>query len=174
MGIGTCVTPINAAIETADTCSTEVLLSYFPDQFVANTLEAYKVPVAQRAEIQRQLSEKGHEVIARVEEKAAKMSPNPLRDPLHRQEAVKIFRDTLFELFASVMNAHGINNNQEIQAMLDDLQQQKAKYFARCMEKLPAGSGVPSTTAPASAPTTMKQSISRQPRGPNADYSHPW
>jgi hypothetical protein len=117
-------------------CKTEIMLSYFPEEFVGVTLEKFNVPQAQRSAIKTELSGKDKEVIAIVEERAAKMSPNPLKDPQHRQEAIKIFKDTLYEMFSGVMQKHGVNDKEQIQAMLDDVQQQKAKYFAKCMEKM--------------------------------------
>ena len=166
VGIGAFASPVNAVarIQNAEACSAEVLLSYFPEQFVSKTLESFKVPEAQRAAIQQELLDKNQEVIATVEERAGKMSPNPLRDPQHRQEAVKIFRDTLYDLFAQVLETHGINNKDQIQAMLDDIQQQKAKYFAKCIDKQQQEE--PSQNVGA------KQTFSRQSKTPNSDSSY--
>ena len=64
------------------------------------------------------------------------MNPNPLKDAQQRQAAVKLFRETLIDLFSSTMKANGISNDQQIQEMLNDIQQQKAKRFAMCMQKM--------------------------------------
>src|ERR1700722_949675 len=74
IGIGAFVSPVDAAARTqnAENCSAEILLSYFPEQFVSQTLENFKVPEAQRAAIQRELTDKNQEVIATVEERAGK------------------------------------------------------------------------------------------------------
>lgn len=98
-------------------------------------MERFEIPQSQWPSIQSELAEKDREVVPRVEEKAVKMTPNPLRDPQKRQQAVKIFRETLYELFADVMQAHGINNQEQIQRMLNDIQQQKARQFAQCVEQ---------------------------------------
>ena len=63
------------------------------------------------------------------------MNPNPLKDPAQRQAAVKLFKETLFEIFSEVLTQHGVKDPKQIQAMLDDVQQQKAKRFAQCMEQ---------------------------------------
>ncbi|MFQ5728738.1 MAG: hypothetical protein ACE5GN_00035 [Waddliaceae bacterium] len=120
---------------SAEECSQEMLMSYYPEQFVAQTLERFQVPQEKRSAILQALAEKDQEVVPIVEEKAGKMNPNPLKDPKRRQEAVMIFRETLYELFAGVMQANGINEREEIEKMLDDIQQQKAKQFAACMEQ---------------------------------------
>lgn len=130
---------MSALFSPASVSATEIsqgkMMSYFPEKFVAQTLERYKVPQGQRIAIQNALIDKDQEVISLVEEKAAKMNPNPLRDPKMRQEAVKIFRDSLYEVFSKVMQAHGVTDKDELHAMLDDIQRQKAEYFAQSIEE---------------------------------------
>lgn len=142
----------------AKECSKEMLMSYFPEEYVKQTLDKFSIPQAQRAGIINELSEKDHLVISTVEERAAKMDPNPLRDPQHRKTAVKLFRDTLYDLFSQVMQAHGVNDKEKIAQMLDYMQQQKAKAFASCMDKMKiedVGAPTkitPKTNAPQGAP----------------------
>lgn len=137
VGFSACAIPMNlpAAATPTDECSRELLLSYFPEVFVNETLSKFKVPQDQWEGINKDLSGKDKEVIKMVENKASQMNPNPLKDPQQRQAAVKIFRETLFQVFSDVMHAHGISDDQQIQSMLDDIQQQKAKRFAMCMQK---------------------------------------
>lgn len=127
--------PQAASSVSTDDCSKELLLAYFPKQFVNETLKKFNVPQDKWDSINKALSEKDKEVIKIVEEKAAQMNPNPLKDPQQRQAAVKIFRETLLQIFSDVMKANGISDEQQIQAMLDDVQQQKARRFAQCMER---------------------------------------
>lgn len=155
---GMCCTPFHtkaADVSDNEECAQEILLAYFPGIFVRETLSKFKVPQDQWDAINKELSLRDKEIIKKVEAKAAKMSSNPLKDPQQRQAAVKIFRETLFENFAEVMRAHGIKDDQQIQQMLDDIQQQKAKRFARCMqqqlpqkEKSPESKKVDSEKAP--------------------------
>lgn len=126
---------LNGAEQTVDECSKELLLAYFPEPFVKETLKKFNVPQDKWNNIAAQLVSKDKTVVQIVEEKAAKMDPNPLRDPQARQEAVKLFRDTLLGLFTEVLQANGISDPKEIQSMLDDVQQQKAERFAKCMQK---------------------------------------
>lgn len=116
-------------------CSQDILISYFPEPFVKETLNRFNIPQSKWEAITQELSGKDEEVVKTVEEKAEKMDPNPLRDLKLRQEAVRIFRETLLQVFTSVMRLHGVTDPQQIQVMLDDIQQQKAKFFAQCMEK---------------------------------------
>ena len=103
---------------SVEECSQELLMSYFPEPCVAQTLERFQVPQNKRAAIQQALAQKDQEVVPTVEEKASKMNPNPLKDPQRRQEAVMIFRETLYNLFAGVMNANGITDQEQIEKML--------------------------------------------------------
>lgn len=119
----------------ADECSKELLLTYFPKPFVNETLKKYNVPQDKWDAINQQLSEKDKQVISIVEDKASKMNPNPLKDAQQRQAAVKIFRETLRQIFSEVMKNNGITDEKQLEAMLDDIQQQKARRFAQCMER---------------------------------------
>jgi hypothetical protein len=117
-------------------CSKEVLLAYFPKIFVDQTLARFKIANDRWEAITTALAAKDQQIIKLVEAKAEKINPNPLKDPQQRQVAVKIFRETLLESFTSVMNDHGITDEKQIQSMLDDIQQQKAKSFAKCMNSM--------------------------------------
>ena len=127
---------VNAAAPSAmDECAKELLLSYFPEQFVNETLSRYNIPREKWASINQALAAKDKEIIKIVEEKASQVNPNPLKDPQQRQAAVKLFRETLLKVFSDAMKANDIDDEQNFQAMLDDIQKQKAKKFAQCMQR---------------------------------------
>lgn len=127
--------PLISVDQTIDECSRELLLAYFPQPFIKETLKKFNVPEDKWNSIQEQLTRKDKEIIKIVEQKASTMSTNPLKDPQERQAAVKLFRETLFQAFSDVMNEHGISDSKQIQAMLDDIQQQKAQRFVKCMQQ---------------------------------------
>lgn len=133
--------PLQAA--TAEECSKELLLSFFPDAFVAETLQKYQVSKDKWEPIMKGLKEKNDDVIKLVDEQASKMDPNPLKDPSQKQVAVKIFRESLYQVFSGVLKANGITDDQKIQSMLGEIQQLKTKRFAQCMEsnKTPEAAG---------------------------------
>lgn len=141
-----------------DECSKELLLSYFPEQFVNESLKKFNVPQDQWAAINKELANKNDNVIKTVEEKASKMDPNPLKDPSQRQAAVKIFRETLLEIFSGVLKQHGVNDDQKIAQILDDVQHQKAVRFAQCMEKNMPRGGQDSRPPAPSAPVPVQGS----------------
>jgi hypothetical protein len=130
-------------------CSRELLLSYFPEPFVRETLSRFQVSEDKTEDIVSQLSNQDQEVIKKVESKAAKLDPNPLKNFADRQKAVQLFRESLLEIFSDVMKRNGVRDDRQIQSMLDDIQHQKARYFVRCMEK--QQSQTPSNELPASS-----------------------
>ena len=120
---------------TDEDCSEEIIISYFPAPFVKKTLKENKIAEDKWEAIATDLDGKNSEVVKIVEEKAESMNPNPLLDPSQRDEAVAIFREALTTTFTDVMKKHGITDQQQIKAMLDDIQQQKAKRFSECLQK---------------------------------------
>lgn len=130
----TSISASEAALETDD-CAKELLLSYFPEPLVKETLKKFHVPEDKWAGITKSLTSHDKEIVKIVEQKASKMSPNPLKDSQQRQVAVKLFRDTLLETFSNTLIENGVTDKTQFLAMLDDIQQQKAKKFAMCMQK---------------------------------------
>lgn len=118
-----------------DDCSKELLISYFPEPFVNEILAEYQISKDLWPQINSALQDQDKTIISTVEAKAAKMNPNPLKDPSQRNTAVAIFKETLYETFAKVMNQYGIDDKEQIAAMLDEIQFKKAKRFRECMEK---------------------------------------
>lgn len=141
-------TPSNNPPGMSDECSRELLISYFPKVFVEETLKKYNVPQDKWDAITSDLAQKDKQVIKTVEDKASKLNPNPLKDPQQRQAAVKLFRETLTDLFASTLKANGISDEKQIGDMLNDIQQQKAKRFAMCMQKMSQTTPESSTPSP--------------------------
>lgn len=119
----------------SDDCTKELLLSYFPEPLVKETLKKFHVPEDKWAGITKSLTNHDKEIVKIVEQKASKMSPNPLKDSQQRQVAVKLFRDTLLETFSNTLIENGVTDKTQFLAMLDDIQQQKAKKFAMCMQR---------------------------------------
>lgn len=147
VGLGMSLLPLGQvqALNQETDCSKEVILAFFPEQFVKNTLEKFKVPKDQWSAISKELAAKDKDIIKVVEDKASKMDPNPLKDPSKQADAVKIFRETLFDSFSGVLKAHGVQDNKQIQDMLDDIQVQKAKRFSECFPQQAQQKANPST-----------------------------
>src|SRR5690348_4739420 len=103
-----------------DECSKELLLSYFPETFVNDSLKRFNIPQDKWAGINASLSSKDKDIVKIVEQKASTMTPNPLKDPQQRQAAVKLFRETLLQVFSDALKDNGIQDTSQFQAILDD------------------------------------------------------
>lgn len=117
-------------------CRKEVLMTFFPSPIVKDVLVRNKVSEEIADKIAKELSQKDSEVIKTVEIKASKMDPNPLNDLAQRDTAVKVFRETLFEVFAKSLKSNQVTaDDNQIQSILDDMQQMKGKLFVECIKK---------------------------------------
>lgn len=117
-------------------CTKEVLMTFFPQPVVKAVLVQHQVSEEEANQIAKELSQKDQEVVKTVETKASKMEPNPLNDLNQRDTAVKIFRETLYEVFAKVLKAHDVKaDDNQIQTILDDMQEAKGKLFVECIKR---------------------------------------
>lgn len=145
-----CLTTLNA--ETTETvlsnamkCTKEELMTFFPQQVVQSVLIKAQLPQDQASSIAEELAQKDREFAKIVEDKAAKLEPNPFKDLSQRDLAIKIYRETLYEVFAKVLKSHGVTNEDQIQALLDDMQAAKSKLFIECIRKQQAKASSPSS-----------------------------
>lgn len=63
------------------------------------------------------------------------MNPNPLKDPSEHQNIPKLIRAVVLETFTNVLKENGVEDTAQFQAMLDDIQQERVKKFAKCLKK---------------------------------------
>lgn len=129
-------------------CTKEQLMTFFPQPVVESVLTEAKISEEQVKEIGQELSQQDRELIKRVEEKAVKWDPNPFSDLSQRDLAIKIYNETLYEVFAKVLKAHGISNDTQIQALLDKIRELKSKLFIECIRN--QQSSTTSSTSPSS------------------------
>lgn len=123
------------SIDTA-LCSKEILMSFFPQPVLKNVLIKHKVSEETADKIAKELSHKDQEVVKTVEHKAGEMEPNPLNDLSQRDLAIKIFRETLFQVFSQSLKDNKLSfDDAQIQTILDDMQEAKGKLFVECIKK---------------------------------------
>jgi hypothetical protein len=128
-------------------CTKEELMIFFPQQIVESILVKAKFPKEQALSIAEELSHKDQELAKIVEDKAAKLNPNPFKDLSQRDLAIKIYRETLYEVFAKVLKAHGVTNEDQIQTLLDEMQSAKSKLFIECIRKQHVNSSSPPSSS---------------------------
>lgn len=116
-------------------CTPKALKVPFPENFVRESLKKYSVPENSWNSIIEALNEKGKRVVKIVETKAAKMTPNPLGNPKQGLVIVKLFKETLLEVSIDTFKQNGVNNLTQVQAILDDIQEQKRQQFTECINQ---------------------------------------
>lgn len=147
-----CLTHLHGVVEEdgLTKCTKEQLMTFFPQQVVESVLVRANLSKDQAASIARELSQKDRELGKLVEDKAAKLESNPFKDLSQRDLAIKIYRETLYEVFAKVLKAHGVKSDDQIQSLLDEVQSAKSKLFIDCIRKQTTTSEVPA--APSALP----------------------
>lgn len=128
-------------------CTKEQLMTFFPQPIVESVLMEAKIPEEQAKEIARELSQQDRELVKKVEEKAVKWDPNPFSDLSQRDLAIKIYNETLYEVFSKILKSHGIPNDNQIQTLLDKVREMKSKLFIDCIRNQQAPSTPPTPTA---------------------------
>jgi hypothetical protein len=116
-------------------CTKQELMAYFPQILVKKILLKSNIQEQQARAIAEELAQKGQELEKIVAEKASKLDPNPFKDLSQRDVAIKIYRETLYEIFAKVLKNHGITDGNQIQILLDKMQLAKSKMFIDCIRK---------------------------------------
>ncbi len=127
----------SAETETSEPnlCTKEELMSYFPPQLVKRVLIQHKIPQEEALKIASELAKRSNDLEKLVEEKAAKLTSNPFKDLGKRDIALKIYRETLLEIFNDTLKKYGMTAGPETQMMLDDIQVAKSKLFIDCIRK---------------------------------------
>jgi len=127
--------PAAPSITSTINCSKEELMTFFPQTVVQAVLINQNFSAEDAKAIALELSQKNPELIRIVEEKASKLDPNPFKDLSQRDLGLKIYRETLYEVFSKVLKAHGISDENKIQMLLDEIREAKSKLFIECIRK---------------------------------------
>ena len=137
--------------ETVDiegmTCTKEELMTSFPQAVIESILLKSQLSAEEASKIAIELSQKNQELTQMIETKVSRLDPHPFKDLSQRDLAIKIYRESRYEVFAKVLKAHGITNEDQIQSLLDEIQMAQSKLFIECIRKqhVSSPSGVPSS-----------------------------
>lgn len=118
-------------------CTKEELMRFFPEQIVQSVLVKSNIPKEKADVIAKTLSEKDRELAKIIEEKSANVGKNSSKNLSQRDLANKIYRETLYEVFAKVLKDNGITNDDQIQTLLEELGEARSKLFIECIRKQP-------------------------------------
>ncbi len=117
-------------------CSKEELLSFFPQPVIEYVLIHAHVSQEEATQIAKELAGKNRELLKLVEKKAAELSPNPFQSSNEREIAARIYQETLYEVFAQTLKAHGMTDDHQIRSLLEEMRVTQSKLFVDCIRKL--------------------------------------
>ena len=146
--------------EVVNKCTKEELMTFFPQQVVESVLLKAKVPHEKAVVIAKELSQKDREFTKIVENKASKMDQDPFKDLSQRDLAIKIYRETLYEVFAKVLKANGVTNDDQIQSLLEEMSAAKSKLFIDCIRKQTVQTPAPQNPGAPVSPEAAKEAAS--------------
>lgn len=114
-------------------CTKEELEAFLPEAVVRNVLLKNNFSEADANAIALELWQKNTMMREIMKKKASKLRPNPLEDLSQRDVGLKIYRETLYEVFSQTLKAHGISDEDKIQNLLDEIRETKSKLFLECV-----------------------------------------
>ena len=127
-------------------CAKETLGTTFTESIVRNVLIQDKIPLDQAEKIAQELSKKDEEVVELAEKKIgeAKQKLNLPADMKqsdvnqlnsYREAMQSVLKEASYEVFANILNTHGITDETRIHQLLDNIQRQQIEAVKECVYK---------------------------------------
>ena len=121
--------------QPVERCDKDDLLKYFPAEIVKEVLKnKTKLKEEQVVKIVAQLSNVDDEIDQIVQAKASKMQPNPFKRAGFRNVGLKIYQETVLEVFVKVLSAQESINEAEARELLEEIRLAKGKIFINCIK----------------------------------------
>lgn len=117
------------------TCTKEDLMVFFPQPIVKAVLIRHHFSDSDAEHIAKMLAGKQSEIIHIIENKASQVHPNPFEDLSQRDVALKIFKETLYQVLRQVLQTYQKTNKEEIQAILEDTRVVRGRLFIECIKR---------------------------------------
>lgn len=118
---------------TYENCTKEELMMAFPFYIVKEAMLSAGYSQDLSTQIAQELALKDKNISKIVDERAEQLHPNPFKDLSLRDQALKIYQETLYDVFSGVLKANGINNEAEIQSLLEKIRLTKSKLLIDCL-----------------------------------------
>ncbi|NGX58735.1 MAG: hypothetical protein K940chlam3_01643 [Chlamydiae bacterium] len=122
-------------LSAQDPCAEGFEKNHFPQQIVNKILERFEIPSTEWVGINRALDRQVKLLEVKVQQKAAKMDPNPFNSPVLHVVVGRLYRETLIESFGYVMRQHGVKKTRQIYEMYDAIVDEKAELIWECRRK---------------------------------------
>lgn len=113
-------------------CVENLQIHFFVDSLVNQSLSFYDVRQELWVPINEELREKSKEIPAMMIKKTARLVPNPLEYPMQKFETAKLLKETLFDVFSSVLHKYNVDEAWRIEAAFNTLFLQRRAAFVDC------------------------------------------
>lgn len=121
------------SLEEPVKCTKEELINFFPQQVVEHVLIKAKIPRDKAHKIAVELSQKNMELLNTVEEKSSHLQKNLSNNSNLQDQTIKIYGDTLHDMFTKVLKAYGIDDETQAQNLLEQIRLERSKHFIECL-----------------------------------------
>lgn len=114
-------------------CTQEELMQFFPTKIVESILIQSNIPKEKAELIATTLSQKEKELSKIMESRSDKSIQSSFDIASQRENAAKIYHESLYEVFSKVMKENGITDSNQIKHLLDELQETRSQLFLECI-----------------------------------------
>ncbi|HEV8052578.1 MAG TPA: hypothetical protein VGP47_08785 [Parachlamydiaceae bacterium] len=123
--------PVIASAETPP-CYKQLEVNFFNSTFVNEALSLHSVSQSNWALINTELQNNLKQVPEMVKERAKKMDPNPFGTPFQPQEASKLLRRVLLEVFSATLANFQITNQGKVEEMFRYIRERQSQRLLSC------------------------------------------
>lgn len=127
--------PVQGFSDDTPPCMRELEIDFFKIELLSQALSLYDVPQGQWTPIYQDLISRSQTVPYRVREKAKAYEKNPLDFPFNGEEAKKLLRQSLEEVFIEVLEDNDVSDRGAIVEMFNFLYQHHLPTINDCMKE---------------------------------------
>ena len=113
-------------------CTKDVLIKFFPEPIVKQVLQKHQIPSDKAQSVAQALELKNSEITKTVEERTDETYAN---DTPSVGAISKIYQETVYEIFSNTLKEQGINDEDQIQTILEDIKSIRKKLFIDCIRR---------------------------------------
>lgn len=120
------------AIADAPPCYKDLEVNFFNPTLVNEALSLHSISQSNWTLINTELQNNLKRVPELVKERAKKMNPNPFGNPFQPQEASKLLREVLLEVFSETLAGFQITNQGKVQEMFRYIRERQSQRLLSC------------------------------------------
>jgi hypothetical protein len=132
--ISLCLFTIEATAYVADRspCLRDLQMNFFRPEIVNESLSLYSIPAGLWVPILNDLQLRSRDIPAIMKKMTYRRVPNPLEYPMDDQEAAKILKAALFQIFTDVMRRYYITEHPTLDYIFDYILYKELPRLVNC------------------------------------------